>query len=229
MKGRPNKIGRANRRPASPFNAGRQFGSPSCAPPFLSAAVAHLWRWQNDIPQQIHIVKKQIIRSLLICSAAFVFAGCTKNPGSYISEQTQSAEAGNRWAQFYLWDAYHKGTHGVDTNQAESAKWLDQFVKGVYVVRIEPANGFHPKNAKDYRDDIRRHTPEVSSAKNGVGTGSFFRTKKEGNKLAASFLTDQPDKLQAYIESNPDLKFISAEAMTPQSFIEYERTIQESL
>jgi hypothetical protein len=40
----PNKIGRANRRPASPCNAGRQFESASCAPPFLSAAVAHLWR-----------------------------------------------------------------------------------------------------------------------------------------------------------------------------------------
>jgi len=40
----PNKIGRANRRPASPFDAGRQFGSTSCAPPSLSAAVAHLWR-----------------------------------------------------------------------------------------------------------------------------------------------------------------------------------------
>jgi hypothetical protein len=38
----PNKIGRANRRPASPLNAGRQFGSASCAPPPLSAAVAHL-------------------------------------------------------------------------------------------------------------------------------------------------------------------------------------------
>jgi hypothetical protein len=38
------KIGGANRRPASPFYAGRQFGRASCAPPFLSAAVAHLWR-----------------------------------------------------------------------------------------------------------------------------------------------------------------------------------------
>ena len=40
----PNKIGRANRRPASPFDVGRQYGSASCAPPSLSAAVAHLWR-----------------------------------------------------------------------------------------------------------------------------------------------------------------------------------------
>jgi hypothetical protein len=41
-KTRSNKIGRANRRPGFPLNAGRQFGSASCAPPLLSAAVAHL-------------------------------------------------------------------------------------------------------------------------------------------------------------------------------------------
>jgi hypothetical protein len=39
-----NKITGANRRPASPFEAGRQFGRASCAPPFLSAAVAQFWR-----------------------------------------------------------------------------------------------------------------------------------------------------------------------------------------
>ena len=39
-----------NRRPASPFNAGRQFGSASCAPLFLSAAVAHLWRCPMNTP-----------------------------------------------------------------------------------------------------------------------------------------------------------------------------------
>ena len=40
----PNKSVETNRRLASPFNAWRQFDSASCAPPFLSAAVAHLWR-----------------------------------------------------------------------------------------------------------------------------------------------------------------------------------------
>jgi hypothetical protein len=153
-----------------------------------------------------------------------------ENPGDiYISHLTESAKAGNRWAQFYLWDAYHNGTHGVDKNQAKADEWLNQFVKGVYVVRFEPANGFHPQNAMDYLNDIRKCTPQVSSDENGVGTGSFFRTKKEGDKLVASFLTDEPDKLRAYIEKNPDLKFISVEAMTPQSFIEYESSIQESL
>jgi hypothetical protein len=38
----PNKITGANSRPASPLDAGRPFGSPSCAPPSLSAAVAQV-------------------------------------------------------------------------------------------------------------------------------------------------------------------------------------------
>lgn len=40
----PNKSVETNRRPASPFNAGCIFERTSCAPPSLSAAVAHLWR-----------------------------------------------------------------------------------------------------------------------------------------------------------------------------------------
>jgi hypothetical protein len=39
-----NKSVETNRRPPFPFNAGRQFESDLRAPPFLSAAVAHLFR-----------------------------------------------------------------------------------------------------------------------------------------------------------------------------------------
>jgi hypothetical protein len=42
LKSQPNKVGRANPRPTSPLNAGRQFDSAPCGPPSLSAAVAHL-------------------------------------------------------------------------------------------------------------------------------------------------------------------------------------------
>lgn len=43
-----NKSVETNRRPASPFHAEREFGSASCAPPSLSAAVAHLWRSAHE-------------------------------------------------------------------------------------------------------------------------------------------------------------------------------------
>ena len=85
------------------------------------------------------------------------------------------------------------------------------------------------QNAGDYLTDISKRAPGVQSDNNRIGVAGFFRTKKEGDKLVASFLTNEPDKLQAYIENNPDLKFDSVEAMTPQSFIEYEKSIQESL
>jgi len=39
-----NKITGANSRPASPLDAGRQFGRASCAPLSPSAAVAQFWR-----------------------------------------------------------------------------------------------------------------------------------------------------------------------------------------
>jgi len=41
---RHNQSVETNRRPASPLDAGRQFTCAVCAPPFLSAAVAHLCR-----------------------------------------------------------------------------------------------------------------------------------------------------------------------------------------
>jgi hypothetical protein len=42
MRKESNKSVETNRRPASPLNAGRQFGSAWYTPPFLPAAVAHL-------------------------------------------------------------------------------------------------------------------------------------------------------------------------------------------
>ena len=165
-----------------------------------------------------------------ILLSSWLLAGCSKTPGDiYVHQQTQAAKAGNRWAEFKLWEAYSKGTHGVDQNPASANTWLGEFVKDVHVVRFEPANGFNPRNAGEYLKDISKRTPEVRSDDDRIGVAGFFRTKKEGDKLVASFLTNEPDKLRAYIENNPDLKLVSVEAMTPQTFIEYERSIQESL
>lgn len=165
-----------------------------------------------------------------ILVASWLLAGCTKTPGDvYVAQQTKQAKAGNHWAEFKLWDAYHNGTHDVDPNSAKADKWLRQFVKDVHVVRFEAANGFHPKNAMDYLNSIRKHTPDVQSANQRIGVAGFFRTRKEGDRLVASFLTNEPDKLQADIEKNPDLKFISVETMTPEKFIEYAESPQESL
>jgi hypothetical protein len=79
-----NKIGRANRRPASPFEAGRQFGRASCAPPFLPAAVAHLCR-SAALP---HVTTKPMqplkatITAAAIAIATSAFGQCTNGVSS---------------------------------------------------------------------------------------------------------------------------------------------------
>jgi hypothetical protein len=157
------------------------------------------------------------------------YVGRAYPANAYVREQTEATKTGIRWAEYKLWDAYSNGTHGVAKNPAKADKWLGQFVKDVYVVRFEPANGFNPQNASDYLENIKKHTSDVRSDNNRIGVAGFFRTKKVGDKLVASFLSNEPDKLRAYIENNPDLKFVSVEPMTPQSFIEYEHSGQESL
>ena len=168
--------------------------------------------------------------ALAISIIVLCYAARIKTPGDiYISQQTKEAETGNRWAEYNLWKAYYEGTHDVDKNPARADKWLSRFVKDVYVMRFEPTNGFNPNNATEFLKDIHTRALEWHSDNDRIGVGGFFRTKKEGDKLVASELTNEPDKLKAYIETNPHLMFISVEPMTPQSFIEYDHSIQESL
>lgn len=147
----------------------------------------------------------------------------------YVSQQTQLAKAGNEWAEFHLWDAYANGASGVEPNQARADQWLRAFVKDVYLVRFEAAGSFHPRSAREYLDDIRKHTSEWRSDDSRIGVAGFLRTTKDGDKLVAAQLSNEPEKLKALIEANPDLQFDSAEPVTPESFVEYEKSPQESL
>ena len=141
----------------------------------------------------------------------------------------RAAARGDKGAQYYLWESYSKGANNVNPNARIADRWLHEFTKDLYIVRFEPAEGFHPQNAKEYLDKINTLTPEVATRKNGLAMGCFFRTTKTGGKLTATFLTAQPDELTAAIKKNPNLKFISLERMTPEKLIEYENSPQESL
>ena len=168
--------------------------------------------------------------ALTISIIGLCYAARIKTPGDiYISQQTQLAKAGIRWAEFHLWDAYAHGANGVKPSPAKADQWLRTFVKDVYVVRFESAGNFHPQNAMEYLNDIQKHTSEWRSDDNRIGVAGFLRTTKEGDKLVAAQLTNEPEKLKALIEANSDLKFDSEEAMTPESFIKYEKSPQESL
>ena len=64
-----------NRRPASPPDIGRQFGSTSCAPPSLSAAVAHPWRPRHRMEPTVSL-QKAVCLTALAAAVLTITAGC---------------------------------------------------------------------------------------------------------------------------------------------------------
>jgi hypothetical protein len=146
----------------------------------------------------------------------------------YLQQQLKRAKAGNYWAKYNLWDAYSRGTHGVAKNPAEADKWLPELVKGVYLAKFEPADGFNPKTSKEMLDKFNESC-HVPSPKDSVGGANVFRTKRQGGKLVGSFLTASPDEFKAELEKCPSLKLISIEKVTPKMFLAHEAARQESL
>ena len=146
----------------------------------------------------------------------------------YISQQTKSAEAGNRWAQFNLWDAYYNGTHEVDKNQAKADKWLAELIKGAYLAKFEPVNGFNPTTPQAMLDQFSKQCG-LFSGKESLGGASFFRTTQHDGKLIGSFLTELPDEFKAAVEKSSNFKLISIQKVTPEMFETYEALPQESL
>ena len=62
-----------------------------------------------------------------------------------------------------------------------------------------------------------------------MAAASFFRTRKQGDKLIGSFLTAAPDQFKTELKTNPNLKLISMEKVTPEMFLAHEAASQESL
>ncbi len=146
----------------------------------------------------------------------------------YIQQQLTQAKAGNYWAKYNLWDTYSRGKHGVAKNPAEAKKWLPELVKGVSLAKFEPAEGFSPRTPKEVLDKFNEYC-HLRSGKDTVGGASFFRTKKQGDKLIGSFLTSTPDQFKTELAKNLNFKLISIEKVTPQMFVAHEASKQESL
>jgi len=147
---------------------------------------------------------------------------------SYVEEQTKQAQAGNYWSKYKLWEAYSKGTRGVERNSADADKWLAEVVKGAYLAKFEPANGFSPKTPQEMLQRFNDQC-QLRSGQESLGGASFFRTTKQDGKLIGSFLTELPDEFRKAIERHPDLKLISIEKLTPELFKAHESSRQESL
>jgi hypothetical protein len=152
----------------------------------------------------------------------------TPAPNNYISQQTKAAEAGNGWAQFNLWDAYYNGTHEVDKDQAKADKWLAALIQGVYLAKFEPVNGFNPTTPQAMLDQFSKQC-RLFSGKDSLGDASFFRTTQQDGKLIGSFLTELPEAFKAAVEKSSNFKLISIEKVTPEMFVTYEASPQESL
>ena len=159
--------------------------------------------------------------------------GKRSTPGSGDSEwnleqNVKLAEAGNQWATYDLWDAYHRGKHGVQPDATEAEKWLGELVKDVWVVRFEPVGDFAPRGPGEFLERLH-HYAHCYSGRTNIGTASFFRTTRQGDKLVGSFLSNYPDELKAGLAKVPDLKVTAVEKMIPQAFLKYETSPQESL
>jgi RNA polymerase sigma-70 factor (ECF subfamily) len=147
---------------------------------------------------------------------------------SFLEKKLKQAEAGNYWAKFDLWDAYAHGKHDVDTNSTEASHWLGEVVKGTYLAKFEPVNGFAPRTPEEMLNEFNSHCG-LQSGHDSLGGASFFRTTKQDGKLIGSFLTDSPDAFKAALEHDRNLKLISVDPLTPEQFTRYETSEQESL
>ena len=145
-----------------------------------------------------------------------------------LQHQLKEAEAGNQWAVYDLWDAYYRGHHGISPDPAQAAKWLGELVQDVWVVRFEPVDDFAPTNPAEFLGRIHEYSASRSGREN-IGAASFFRTTRQGDKLAGSFLSNYPDRLKASLAKVPGLKVTSLERIAAEEFVKYEESPQESL
>jgi beta-lactamase regulating signal transducer with metallopeptidase domain len=94
--------------------------------------------------------------------------------------------------------------------------------KGVWAVRFEPVGDFSPRTPEEFLARI----PVYSGQHGEIG---YFRTKKQGDKLAGSFLANDGDQLKAALDALPDIKVTSVEKLTQEQLVEYQKLPQESL
>jgi RNA polymerase sigma-70 factor (ECF subfamily) len=140
----------------------------------------------------------------------------------------REAKSGNYWAKYKLWAGCTKGESGIKKDPEKAEKLLAELVDDAYLAKFRPVNGFAPKTPGEFLDQFHEHS-SLRSEPAGIGGASFFRTTAKGGELIGSFLTAYPDKMRRDIAANPSLKLISIEKVTPEMFVQYEASSQESL
>jgi hypothetical protein len=149
-------------------------------------------------------------------------------PGRRPAWPTSQAMTGTFWGKYERWAAVQKGTGGVKKDPEEAKRLLAELVQGASVVTFRPVQGFAPKTPREFLAKVSGHAA-LRSDPNGLGGGSFFRTKAQDGVLIGSFLTARPDETRKALEAIPSLQVVSVEKLTPEMFIRYEASRQESL
>jgi hypothetical protein len=212
------------------WNAWAKWWSDQRGEPAYKPEIIRWWGGQAEPEQLAQTLDESDVKFLADVKGKSEPASSSRNETGehYIAEQTKQAEAGNYWAKFKLWEAYAKGTHGIEKNVGEADKRLPDLIKGAYLAKFEPQNGFNPKTPGEMLSRFNQHCP-LYSAPNRLGGASFFRTTNQNGKLIGSFLTELPDEFKQSIANHPDLKLISIEPVTPEMFKAHEASRQESL
>jgi len=141
-------------------------------------------------------------------------------------------EGSTFWQRFECWQRVNRIVEtDKDKNKdfkAASELMLRNLTQGVFLVKFEPVNGFSPRNAGEFLDEISRCS-KISSDKVQIGSASFFRTTVDGKHLIGSFLSDSPELIKSDLGKSTTIRFISSEPVTPESFVRYLKTAQEVL
>ena len=166
----------------------------------------------------------RLIVSLMVAAASFTLIGVRQ---ACAEEKTEDPQASNYWDDFKVWDILRKGTSSLGKNEEIEDKLLQSLTRNVYLVKFKPVNGANPKTAKEFID-IFYKSSSLYSSKNSLRLG-FFRTTKMDGYLVGSFLTDELERMKADITKNPSLELLSVEKVTPEMFVAYHGTVQESL
>ena len=162
------------------------------------------------------LVKKTAILTIAMLAILIL------NGTGCVSKQNQSTY----WEKYRLWDKLRKGV--TVQNEAHAKALLAELSHGLWLVKFKPVNGFNPRNASEFLNKIHTCT-EARSKKNSAGGASFFRTTFNGKILIGSFLSETPEILKKDFSKCKTIQFISSEAVTPEIFIKYVSSPQESL
>jgi hypothetical protein len=92
-----------------------------------------------------------------------------------------------------------------------------------HLVFFSPKGDFNPRDPMSFLSVFRSKI-----LADGPQTG-YFRTKPVDGKLLGSLCTGNPEKLEQFIKSVPELEFVCTERLTKESFEAYEKTAQLSL